>query len=64
MVKPRAITLQPETVPQNRDGAHVYVIPGVDVSAYDRLALIITRLDPDEAIDSGAYFIVLSSSKA
>ncbi len=64
VVKPRAITLQPETVPQNRDGAHVYVIPGVDVSAYDRLALIITRLDPDEAIDSGAYFIVLSSSKA
>ena len=58
--KPRAVTLQPETVPQNQDGAHVYMLPSLDITTYDRLALIITRLDPDEATDpTGRYSITL-----
>jgi hypothetical protein len=64
VLKPRAITRQLENVPQNQDGAHVYVIPQVDVRAYDRLALIITRLDPSEEKDSaGDYSIVFNSSE-
>jgi hypothetical protein len=58
--KPAAITPQPEIVPQQADGAHITVIPHVDTPAYDRLALIITRLDADEGTDQeGAYRIAL-----
>ena len=61
--KPRAVTPQPETMPQNQGGAHVYVIPAVDTTTYDRLALIITRLDPDESTDLvGEYDITLTST--
>jgi len=60
--KPRALTPQPEIVPQNTAGAHVYVIPQVDRTAYDTLALIVTRLDPDERLDpAGKYRITLES---
>jgi hypothetical protein len=60
--KPRAVTPGPEMVPQGSEGngVHAYVIPGLDTAAYDRLALIITRLDPDEAGDAtGGYQISL-----
>jgi hypothetical protein len=57
---PRAITPQPESVAQGPDGAYVYHIPGVDTTAYDRLALIIARLDSDESLDPvGEYYITI-----
>jgi len=60
--KPRALTPHPEIVPRNKGGAHVYVIPQVDRTACDTLALIITRLDPDETVDpAGNYRITLTS---
>ena len=47
-------------VPQAGGGAHVYTIPQLDTSAYDRLGLIITRLDADETGDPvGSYRITL-----
>jgi len=61
--KPQAVTPQPETIPQDRGAAHVTVIPRVDTTAYDRLALIITRLDSDETSDpAGNYTVTLSST--
>jgi hypothetical protein len=54
-IKPRAITLQPETLTQSA----VYQLP----STVDRLALVITRLDADETADPvGAYQVTLDSS--
>jgi hypothetical protein len=63
VAKPRALTPAPEVVLQNGEGAYVYRIePDEDVTYY-RLALIITRLDPDEAKDpAGNYSIILNSS--
>jgi hypothetical protein len=56
----RAVTPKPDIVPQNGDGVHVYVVQGPDAMAYDCLALIITRLDPDETMDpTGSYTITL-----
>jgi hypothetical protein len=61
--KPQAVTSHPETIPQDRGDAHVYVIPRVDTTTYDRLALIITRLDSDETSDpAGNYHITLAST--
>jgi hypothetical protein len=61
VLKPRAVTQHPESVVQNADGTHVYVIPQLDTAAYNRLAIIVTRLDPDEAVDrAGVYSLVLS----
>jgi hypothetical protein len=58
--KPRALTPQPETVAKNQGAAHAYVIPRLDMMMCDRLALIITRLDPDETTDGvGAYSITI-----
>lgn len=58
--KPHAITLYPEVVPQNQGDAHVYVIPQVDTTAYDRLAIIVTRVDGEESLDPvGAYTVVV-----
>jgi hypothetical protein len=60
-MRPRALAPQPETIPQNQDSAHVYVIPQVDTT-YDGLALIITRLDAAETGDPmGKYRITLDS---
>jgi hypothetical protein len=61
--KPHAVTAEPEVVPPADDGAHVYVIPAVDRSAYRRLALIVTRLDADETADAmGSYRITLETT--
>jgi hypothetical protein len=60
---PHAVTRQPEMILQYGGGAHVYTIPQVDTLAYNRLALIITRLDPDEMTDpAGEYHITLEST--
>ena len=61
-IKPRAVTSGPDVVSQVADGAHVYVIPRWDTSAFGRLAIIITRLDGDESADPvGAYRVTLES---
>lgn len=62
--KPAAVTLNPEIVPHNAGGSGVliYAIPQVDMTAYDRLVLIITRLDSGETDDPvGDYTITLDS---
>ena len=57
---PRSVTPAPEHVRQEAEGAHVYVIPALDWRKFNRLALIITRLDPDENADPlGGYTITL-----
>ena len=44
----------------NADGHLVYAIPAIDVTAYNGLGLIITRVDAKESLDPvGAYTIVL-----
>jgi hypothetical protein len=61
--KPRAITPVPEWVRPDASGAQVYVIPAVDWRAYNRLALIITRVDAGEATDSiGSYELTLENA--
>ncbi len=54
--KPRAVTPEPEAIQAGEDGAQVYFIPEVDWRAYNRLAVIITRVDADEAADSVAGY--------
>jgi hypothetical protein len=62
-IKPRAAVAAPESASQADDGAQVYVIPNLDTTAYDRLALIITRLDADEMDDAiGSYQVTLEGS--
>ncbi len=59
-VKPRAISPQPEVVQPKIDGSNRYVIPNVDTTAYNSLALVITRLDAAEKEDPvGNYTITL-----
>jgi hypothetical protein len=54
------LALQPEIVPSDSNGVHVYFIPRVDWRATNRMALIITRLDADELIDPvGNYKVTL-----
>lgn len=63
-IKPRAVTPQPEFIPRDQDGVHTYVIPQVDTMAYNRLAFIITRLDPDETADPvGEYALLLEPAE-
>jgi hypothetical protein len=58
--RPWAVKPQPQSVPQEGDGAHVYTIPRLDTTGYQRLALIITRLDADETADPvGSYRITV-----
>jgi hypothetical protein len=60
--KPRAVTTAPETMLQNREGGYSYTIASVDTAAFNRLALIITRLDAHESVDPvGGYTINLDS---
>jgi hypothetical protein len=61
-VRPQALTALPEVAAPGADGTHLYFIPQVDTTAYDRLALIITRLDANEAADpEGNYQITFES---
>jgi hypothetical protein len=58
--RPRAVTAEPEVLHLTGDGAHFASIPQIDVTTYDRLALIITRLDKNERADPvGGYRIVI-----
>jgi hypothetical protein len=62
--RPRRVpgpTAAPEVLTStNEDGHLVYTIPAIDTTLYNRLGLIITRVDAKENLDSvGAYEIVL-----
>lgn len=55
-----ALTLRPETVSKEEGNLYVYSIPHLEPMKYDRLALIIIRLDPDERTNpAGDYHIRL-----
>jgi hypothetical protein len=60
--KHRAVTVGPDVISRTPDGSFLHTIPQVDTSTYDRLALIITRVDAQEESDPvGAYTIILGS---
>jgi hypothetical protein len=60
--RPHAIMSSPDAVSQNPEGVYVYLIPRVEGTQFDRLALIITRLDAGETDDPlGRYSITLES---
>jgi hypothetical protein len=61
--KPRAVTRQPGMMAPTADGAQVYTVSRLDTGTYDRLTLIITRLDADETIDPvGNYRVTLADT--
>jgi hypothetical protein len=54
--------MAPEKLPQVHEDLSVGLIPHLDAERFDRLALIITRLDAARAVDhSGNYEILLQS---
>lgn len=56
----RALTLHPSPIEKNDEGLYVEWIPNLDPLTYDRLALIIVRLDADKSTASpGKYTIRL-----
>ena len=60
--KPRAVTAHPESLLPNTEGGYSYTISNVETAAFNRLTLIITRLDPHESTDPvGDYTINLES---
>jgi hypothetical protein len=60
--QPLALWAAPDNVPLADDGTYLYQVPRVDWHACQRVALIITRLDGDEAVDSiGAYRVILTA---
>lgn len=66
-MRPRRVptqTMAPEVLmTANGDGHLVYTIPAIDTTAYNRLGLIITRVDAKEGLDPiGAYTIVLHTN--
>jgi hypothetical protein len=47
-------------IPQNQGDAHAYAIPQIDTTTYNRLAIIVTRVDGEENSDPvGAYTMVV-----
>jgi hypothetical protein len=61
--KPRAVTRQPGVMIQTADNEQIYTITKLDMETFDRLALIITRMDSDETIDTvGSYRVRLGCS--
>jgi hypothetical protein len=61
--KPHAITQKPELMEETSGGLYSLTIPYVDTAQYDRLALIVVRLDPGERLDpAGDYYLTLDSS--
>jgi hypothetical protein len=59
---PRPITATPEKMEADSEGEYVYTVDSVDTGEFDRLALIVTRIDPHESADpAGGYTIDLES---
>ena len=60
--KSRAITFQPEGFRPEQWGKQVYLISRLDMTVYDQLGVIITRLDPNETNNrAGAYRLTIES---
>lgn len=60
--KPSIAAPQPVEILPTVNGVQVYAIPKVDLDAFDKLALTITRLDADETADPlGSYQVTLDS---
>jgi hypothetical protein len=60
--KSRAITFQPEGFRPEQWGEQVYLISRLDMTVYDQLGVIITRLDPNETNNrAGAYRLTIES---
>jgi hypothetical protein len=58
--RPLAITPSPGIMLPMGNGGYAYTVSPDDTAAWDRLALIITRLDPGESLDPvGSYTITL-----
>jgi hypothetical protein len=58
------VTPGPEPVPQGEGGARVYRIASLDTTTYDRLAILITRLDAHETADPvGGYRITVDATE-
>jgi hypothetical protein len=61
-LKPQALTLRPEAFSQVEDDLYVATIPHLETQKYDRLALIVTRLDSDRGVERASeYHITLQS---
>jgi hypothetical protein len=61
--KLRAMTLQPDGFGPDQEAEQVYLISELDTMVFDRLALIVTRLDPNEADDrAGSYHLTFESA--
>jgi hypothetical protein len=57
---PAWITVPETLAPVDADGRLSYVLPAIDTTAYNRLGVIITRIDAKESSDpTGAYTMVL-----
>jgi len=56
--------LAPEAAVRRPDGSLSFSLPSVDLTRYNRLGLIITRVDSGESLDPvGAYTLVLSGTQ-
>jgi hypothetical protein len=61
--KPHAVTQYPEPIEEAGDDLYTHYIPHLDTTQVDRLAFIITRLDPGERTNpAGNYYLTLDSS--
>ena len=62
--KQYAISTNPEELSQQPDGNYMQVVPSQDTMSYDKLVLIITRLDSLEPEDpEGIYTITVESGE-
>lgn len=60
---PTALTAAPEILPSQPDGTHTYSIAQIDTLAYNRLGVIITRVDAAEVVEPfGQYRLTMSGS--
>jgi hypothetical protein len=61
--KPHAVTPYPEPIEETSGNLYTHYIPHMDTTQVDRLAFIVTRLDPAERADpAGSYYLTLDSS--
>jgi hypothetical protein len=60
----RALTPHPQALSGDCSAECRYTIPRLNLAQYDRIALIVVRLDPDERVDpSGAYQLIVDSAR-
>jgi hypothetical protein len=60
---PSALTAAPDVVPPQPDGTHTYSIAQINTLAYNRLGIIITRVDASEVVEPfGQYRLTMSGS--